>query len=628
MPRLFFLHRFWVFHLEMSAANGFPDNYSEPAGENRIFAAVLLFSLFLALPLTWGKLWVAGIPLFGEVSGTDFSVAALLALGVAASGWSGLRRLAEGDAGCRIFIFAAGFGGLLVCLQQTVFGWNAGLFLSSLFYFSAPVAGLLLAREIRRLLPVFLLILFLGSLGISLREWSAGRPALGLAGNWNWNWTLLAISAPSLSFFFPVRFRLAAGVLLVSGVAFGQFAIAPDHTSRGTLIGCIGAAILLTGAALLRRRRTLRRGFVAAALLIAVIAGALLYFDLRDGSLSARIPRENRLMLWQGAIALGETHGVLGVEPGRFEGEIASRLPPAYFDSDFAADRHPHPHNELLYLWCGFGIFGVAWWGIATAAGIRGMLRRRRGDERVLLVAWGWAVLLIHSQVDVILSTPLAGGLFALLTGTLAAVGIPRIRSAAGFRGRRIAVAAVFGGLAVLMLVLNLLSGWNCREGKLALLHRNFESARRRLVRSTEILPTPENLYTLGSVELFDFRNPEAAANAFGRIASECRMPARSHSAGRIARSLAAAGKLRESLPYFEQEQRNFPRSAVNLRLWESVLRALGGREQADRLLLEWRNLLSRKGIKESLFPFLMRNQQLDDSPLELKSFLRENGYQ
>jgi len=595
--------------------------------QERAIAVIFLSALLLALPLAWGKLFSVQVPLFGEVPGSDFPVAALLALGIAAAGWPELRRLAGKDAGCRIFIGFAGLGGLLAGLQQAAFGWNSTQFLTSLFYFSVPLAGLLLARKIRRLLPALLLILFLGSLGISLREWTAGLPALGLAGNWNWNWTLLAASAPSLAFFFPARLRLAAGILLASGVTFGQFLIAPNSTSRGTLIGGIGAVALLAAAALLHRRRAWQKGVIAAALAAAIVAGAFLYFGLRDGALSARVPRENRLTLWQGAIALGEAHWALGVEPGRFEGEIAPRLPIAYFDSDFAADRHPHPHNEPLYLWCGFGVFGIAWWGITLAAGLRGMLRRRRGDEAVLLAAWCWAVLLIHGQVDVILSTPLAGTLFALLTGTLAAVGVPRVRPVAGFRGMRIAAVAGFGGLAALLFALNLFSGWNCREGKLALLNRDPESARRHLIRSTELLPTPENLYTLGTVELFDFRNPENALTDFSRITSECRIPAYSHSVGRIARSLAAGGKLRESLPYFEQEQRNFPRSAINLWLWESVLRALGGKEPADRLRSEWLKLLEHKGINEAQFPLLMRDQLLDDSPVELRAFLLENGY-
>ena len=592
----------------------------------RIVAVVILCALFLTLPLAWGKLWSVLVLLFGEVPGVDFSVFALLGFAVVAAGIPELIRLMRRDRGIQVFVVFAGIGGLLAALQQVKFGWNSTLFLTSLFYFAVPVAGMLLAREIRRILPVFLLILFVGGFCISLREWGAGFPAVGLSGNWSWHWTLLAISAPSLAFFFPVRFRLAGGILLAFGIAVGQFLISPGYVSRGTLISCIGASAVLFTAGWLHRSPRYRKEILIGLTVAAAIAALAVYYGVRDGFLPSRAPQENRLMLWQGAAALGEAHWGLGVEPGRFEGEIAPYLPVSYFDSDFAADRHTHPHNELLYLWCGFGLFGIVWWTLTTAAGIRGTLRRRRNDELVLLAAWCWLVLLIHGQIDVILSTPLAGGLFALLTGTLAAVGAPHVRSSPGYRGVRIAALAGFGGAAVILLGLNLFSGWNCREGKLALLDSNPKPARQFLERSVSILPTVENLYTLGTVDLFDFHDPSAAITNFKRITSDFKMPSYAHSVGRIARSLAAAGKLKESLPYFEQEQRNFPRSAVNLRLWETVFRALGETKQADRLLSEWRELLVLKGIDESIFPYLLRNQLLDDSPVERKLFLKENG--
>ncbi|MPM79325.1 hypothetical protein SDC9_126358 [bioreactor metagenome] len=445
-----------------------------------------------------------------------------------------------------------------------------------------------------------------------------------MAGNWNWNWTLLAISAPSLAFLFPPRFRLAAAVILAAGFIGGQFLVSPGHASRGTLLSGVVAAILLFVASRLRGRPGKRKWIPVAGAVVVLAAAIVGCVVLRSGVPASAVAQENRLALWQGTIALGEKQWLFGSGPERFEGEIAPYLPLAYHDSDFAADRHPHPHNELLFYWCGFGIFGILWWGIGAALGMRGILRRRRGDGLILLTAWAWLVLLVHGQVDVILYTPLAGGLFLLLTGALAAVGTGRNRIPAP--SPRLLPLLLFGGAAAVLLGVNLLSGWNCRTGKLALLEGDPETARRHLERSAAILPTPENLYALGTVELFDFRDPVAAAKTLGRIESECRLPSYSHSAGRIARALAAAGMAKESLPYFEQEQRNFPRSAVNLRLWESVARALGDTARADRLLAEWKALLAHKGIDETLFPQLLRNQHLDDSPLALKLFLKENG--
>ena len=326
-------------------------------------------------------------------------------------------------------------------------------------------------------------------------------------------------------------------------------------------------------------------------------------------------------MLWQGSLALGEEHGLIGVGHDRYEGEIAPYLPESYFDSDFASDRHPHPHNELLFYWCGFGATGVLWFLAMLTAGIHGAIHRRRGDELTLLAVWGWSVLFFHGEIDVLLQTPLAGGLFLILTGLLAGTGMPRMKTPSPGRSQIVAVCG-FALLAVVLSLQNFFGGWHCRSGKLALLAGDPETARKEFERSIAIRPTAENLYTLATVELFDFRNPAGARDSFRRIRDELRLSSYSHSLGRMARALAAEGKLNDSLPFFAAEQENFPRSAVNLFLWQSVLRQLGRTTEADEMLGLWRELLKIKGIGPEEFPWLMQNQLLDDSPQELRFFL------
>ncbi len=593
--------------------------------KHRTVTLILFLALLFTLPLVWRKLWLVQVPLFGEVPGVDFAVLALLALAVTAAGWSEVRRGFRHASVERFFLITAGFGVVLSGVQQCLYGWNGPLFLTSLAYFVIPVAGMLLAREIRRVLPCFLLVLFLGSFAISLREWGSGLPAVGVAGNWNWNWTLLAASIPVFGFFFPSRFRKFAMLVLIAGVVVGQFLITPKYASRGTLVAGIGALLILGAMAYLHRFTQWRKPILTGMLLLALIAGAFFYCTVRNGSFVERLPGENRLTLWQGTVALGESAWIAGISPGRFEGEIAPFLPLAYHDSDFAADRHPHPHHELLFYWCAFGVFGVFWWMLTVILGMRGLLHRRRGDELLLLAGWCWLVLLIHGQTDVILHMPLAGGLFLLLTGALAGAGLPKMIVVKPLR-RQLVLVIFFILAALVLFTMNLASGYHRREGKLALLARDPAMARNHLERSARILPSPEAIYMLGSVELFDFQTPQRAADTFVRLQSECRLPFYSHSAGRIARALAAAGKPKEALPWFEAEQRNFPRSTVNLRLWVTVLNALGDTEKAGRLEAEWRWLLQYKGLTEAQFPYLLQNQYLDDSPLELKSFLEKGA--
>lgn len=590
----------------------------------RYFSAVFLFAPLFAFPLAFGKVWFARVSLFGEVPGVDFSVLALLAGGAIIAAFPVLKPLLRQHWPVRFLLTASGLGCLVVLAQQLLFGFQVGSLLSGLACFLIPVAGLLLARELRRLLPCFLAVLFLVSAAITFREMLTEKFAVGLAGNWNWNWTLLTVSVPALVFFLPDRrFRLWLGGFLAAAVAIGQFGLCGAYSSRGSLMAGVAAAFWIVLADFLHRRPGVRRHFAVLAVVVVLAAGSVIYCGVRSGYFAERLPEENRLMLWQGSLALGEEHGLIGVGHDRYEGEIAPYLPESYFDSDFASDRHPHPHNEFLFYWCGFGAAGVLWFLAMLTAGIHGAVHRRRGDELTLLAVWGWSVLFFHGEIDVLLQTPLAGGLFLILTGLLAGTGIPRLKTPCPHRLQLVS-AYGFALLAVVLFFLNFFGGWYCRSGKLALRAGDPETARKEFERSIAIRPTAENLYTLANVELFDFRNPAAAEEMLRRLGDELRLASYSHSAGRMARALAAGGKPEEALPFFAAEQKNFPRSAVNLILWQTVVRQLGRTAEADEMFGAWQELLRHKGITPQEFPYLMRNQQLDDSPLELRLFLNK----
>ncbi len=588
----------------------------------RYFTAVFLFALLFAFPLAFGKVWFARVPLFGEVPGVDFSVLCLLAGGVIIATFPVLKPLLRQHWPVRFLLAASGLGCLIVLAQQFLFGFQVGSLLSGIACFLIPVAGLLLAHELRRLLPCFLAVLFLISAAITFREMLTERFAVGLAGNWNWNWTLLTVSAPGLAFFLrDRRQRFRAGAILAGAIAVGQYFFCREFSSRGTLIAVLATAGWIGLADYLHRRPGKRKRFAVFATLLFLALGSVVYCGVRSGYFAERLPEENRLMLWQGSLALGEAHWLSGVGQDRYEGEIAPFLPVSYFDSDLATDRHPHPHNELLFYWCSFGVVGILWWLLTLWIGIRSAVLRQRRDELTLLALWGWWLLFFHGEIDVLLQTPLAGGLFLLLTGMLAGTGVRRVKKWSVGR-IRIAVAVGCAIVAVVFFFLNLCGGWYCRSGKLALLAGDPETARRDLRRSVSIRPTAETLYTLATVELFDFQNPVGAGEALQRIRDELRLSSYAHSSGRLARAFAARGRLEESLPFFAAEQENFPRSAVNLFLWQSVLRQLGRTTEADEMLGLWRELLKIKGIGPEEFPWLMQNQLLDDSPQELRFFL------
>ncbi len=590
----------------------FPDVLNMKAGnKERIAAGVLPGALLLALPLAYGRIFLGGVPLFGEVSGTDFPVLALLSLGVAVWKWPDLLAAAAKDRVFRALLFAAVTGGAIVLLQQISFGWNLRNFLTGVCFFSVPLAGVALGRELRRLLPWFLMILFLADFAATIQDLARSKEVTGLSGNWNWNWTLLLISVPAFAFLLPRSKRVLFALPAIVLFAAGPMLLFRSNASRAALLSALGG-LLLTGLfVFLRKRDRLRKGTMAF-LFVLLCAGCIAFlWCAGSGLLNNWIPNEIRTRLWEGGVTLGNEYFLSGAGAGRIEGAYTSRLPVEYFDSLHAATLHPHPHNELLFYFCSFGIWGVVWFLL-----LAGALLRKAADGfpgKAFLCGWAFCILLIHGQLDVILNTPLAGGLFLLLAGMLLSFRTPRQTSAPN-RFRELGRAVLWGG-ALVLFCLNLLSGLYCRSGKLALLAGNVEKGYGDLKKSVDYLPTARNLYALGQVELFDLRNPPAAAETLLRIDGELKQPGHMHSNGLIARALAASGKQEESLVFFEREQQRFPRSAVNMGLHSLVLRQSGRAAEADELEKRWLELMTQKGFRPEEFRTLLLEQELDDSP-------------
>ena len=123
---------------------------------------------------------------------------------------------------------------------------------------------------------------------------------------------------------------------------------------------------------------------------------------------------------------------------------------------------------------------------------------------------------------------------------------------------------------------------------------------------------TPENLYAGAMNALFDRKDPSEALQFLTRMEYQTTFRNYLHNQGLTARALAASGKLAESLPYFEAEQRNFPVSAVNCYFHAQVLQKLGKTSEAEAKLSAMHRILAARGRTVADLPELIRNPALE----------------
>ncbi len=594
----------------------------------RKWAAILLpCALFFAYPLGLGKIFSGVVPFWSEVPLFGPESLGWLAAAVCAAVPGRLARGWREDRAIRVWLIFSGIAAGLLLLQWTGPDGGFGQFSIGLFYLALPLAGFCCARELFKALPVFLGVVGAVAAAVVLREsFSTSAPVVGMTGNWNWSATLLAVSLPFLAFRLPVRFRTGALIVLLAAALLWPLVQFYPYYSRGTLAAAAAAGGLLAGCRLAVRTGRFGRTLAGCGFLIAAVAAAALFLWLPvSGQGSPEFRSESRVQLWRGTAALAAARPLAGWGPARFETEIPRFLPPEYFESNFATDRHPHPHNEWLFYLCGFGLSGGALFLMLVWLLMRGLLRIRRREPELLLLGWGTLLLLLHGQLDVLLGTPLAGGLFLLSAGAFAAKG-GRVASVSGTgaASRRfrygVAVFLVFCALAVS--IRGAVAGWYLREGKLAGRAGRFDVSASALERSIGWLAGPENLVYLAQVELFNRRNPDRAEILLRRL-PETGFSVYGHSFRTLGQALAVQGKYPEALAALEQEERLFPASALAAGLKAMVFERQGRPAPAGEEWRVCRERMLRKGLDPRIWPVLLDFPELDDSPVARQKWRR-----
>ena len=483
------------------------------------FPTASLFLLcFTAYPLGFGKVLFGSVPYFGDVPLVDLNVLPFFAAALIFLRPGFLSGLWLKDGLSRWLLLTTGAGILLAAVQQFRLSGPSDRFCVALFYLLLPLAGCAWADSWKRQLPFFFTGLAVITLIINFNEFFHKLEPIGLSGNWNWNQTLLAVSLP---FPFLLLCRKHARLVILtaaSSAVFLLWLLFPANTSRAAIIAIPGAALLL----LCSQLGATSRIRVLPAILVAAggVALFLIVMLAPPAPFAAELNADSRIQLWRGAFDLVNNNILFGVGPGRFEDVIPHYLPEDYFRTPFVADRHPHPHNEILLYLSNFGVIGLIWAVLLITVLVRGIIRLRSFDRIGLGLAFAALVLLLHGQLDVLLSTPLAGGIFLLLAGMFWKSGAPRpepVQTAIPVRARRI--AALFCILAGVYIAWgNFASGLALRSARLARDRGDIPKASADLRKSLNIKPTPQAYLFQGSIELFDRKDPVAAANAFGEL--------------------------------------------------------------------------------------------------------------
>lgn len=576
-------------------------------------AALLLTAALLSYPFAPLRIAVGAIPFWGDVPLFPPGVLGLFAVCCCLLFPERLAELWKNDPLSRILLVLA--GGILLLILSFLFRFycTTDQFQTELFYLAMPLAGIALVRELKRLLPPFLLIvavLLLASLASDLLR---GYPPTGLAGNWNWNWSLLLVSVPVGMLALPIRRKLESCTAAAIVIAWLPYLVTPRYTSLAALFSAVAAAGVL---ALLLKTMPQRR-----TLLLILLGAICLFLFLAATHVPGLFrPGEARVPLWHGATDLA-VQSPLGNGISRFEGVIPEHLPLEYFLSDYASDRHPHPHNELLSYACGWGIPGIIW-GLLLFYGLwRGLGTVSPTEDPVgLILGWGTLLLFGHGMLDVILATPFAGTLFLLLVGMFWSTGATSAREPehCRFPKLRSVAALLLVAAAVLTVIPTFCSGLLLREAKTAHLRGELNRALPLLNRSIAWKPTPENLYVAAAIRLFDRQDPAAAIELYRRL-PETGFPFYSHSDGRMARALTVLGRKREALDAFEREQQRFPYSALNAYYHMMALRRFNLPEEAEEAETRFRAIMHFKGLQPEEIRLLIRNPVADDSPSELR---------
>jgi O-antigen ligase len=568
-------------------------------------AAILLVAPLVAYPLVWGKLIDNFVPLWGDVECLSLREIAILAIAfIILFPERIINALKEKSHQYYFFITSIIVIGLIF-LQQLLYGGAVDFINLGLFYVTVPAAGFALSFEIKKLAKYYFALLFIILIVFSFTGDS--KFLTGFVGNWNWNLSLIAVAIPSVF----LLFKWSAKVYyLISSLSILGFLILVYYWNasimpKGAIAGVVGAILGIVIISIIK----LNKRHLACIFMFAALAVGFISFLLSTQGANAK---DTRVQLWQGALSSSLSYSYIGHGPGRFESKVKPFIPEEYYFTEFVADRHPHPHNEFLYYLSSFGIIGIVLLYLLISNALYSCNIKHKNQTWMLFVA---LTFIIHGQFDILLATPLAGTIFLLFAGALA--NNKNKGEPTPYISVRYVLALMAISFTIYLASLTYNSTKYLRLGRLNLHNNQKAAAKVNFIKSLTYKLNSPALYSAGSIELFDYKNPIKAIEYFDKIHNNLKLDSYVHSRSFAARAKFVTGQYKAALLDFEMEEKNYPLSALNSGFIFMAKKALNF-EPAELATSykKFEYLMALRGLKVSDFSKLQRNPRLDDMAL------------
>ncbi len=568
-----------------------------------VLAYIFLLLPLLSNPLIWERLFTGQVPYWGDAIFISLPVIALLSIGVTLLYPERLKKLFS-KAPARYWGIALAASAILAVIHQMIYPGSLLMMLQGAPVLFIPLAGVALSDELRRAAPVCGAVT---AVILALFTIAGDRYMSGFPGNWNWNFTMLCATIPAVVMaVFSRKHPFIISVAVITTLMTLLTIFRPELTPRGTIAAFILATCL--SPALRKIDRTHR----PAALTGAALAVGFI-FVATVGNKFGNLVNDSRFQLWRSSVEMVNKRLLTGYGPGRFESVIQPHITNEYFFTEYAATNHPHPHNEFLLCISDFGICGALLLLFFAGSALKAYTRKSCQYDRWMV--WMFILLFMHGQVDVLLSTPLAGTWFLLTGGALSARGIGK--TSIGFKHIRFTLFAIITLAALTFAAVQFVSGFHLRAAKLDLHRRNVSSALGHLNAANRLISTRESRYIAGNVALFDLKRPDLAVNEFLKLEKEF-CGGYIHSYGLTARALFAMGKQQESKEFFALERKAFPFSALYAGFELAALKMSNASQQEIRdAAKRFENNLKLRDIDPGSAAGIQKNPELDDNPLK-----------
>ncbi len=524
-------------------------------------------------------------------------------------------------------LYSVAITGVSCFLNYYLLGANNTLLINSLYYIVIPIFGAIMYKDLGKNLLLFLGVMGVLNLIYILYQVNINSEVIsGVADNSNWSSTLLLCSGIAIAVLISRSWlSLSIGVLASIGTLL---LIYGENCSRGTLFAAT-ITLIIVAVGIVKKHRII----LYISLAVIAVVGIILLSKNIEASDNIRAE------LATATLKLIKSSPLIGHGAGRYEEVSPPFISESYYLLDFVTDRHTHPHNEILFWASTFGLAGVLLLASYAIVAFVALKKWRNSSKKyqidyILATAIIFFILLIHGQVDVILSEWPCNTIFLLAAGMLWGYAADNGSVAPPFA--ELEESNVKWPLYIVQLVLAFIisfsaistacSSYYYRKARLA---KNRESAgqvAKYWESSVGWQHNVRNLYGYALFALYDLKDANLAISLIDDMRSSCVMANHVRSQLLLARAYAVTGDLERALEHFNLDQKNYPLSIVNLVLKQRIEEDLKLDEESKNSKLELERVVKKRGYKPSIVPYIMKNQSLDIIPRNIpKEYLLES---